>query len=138
MKLVIPMLLATGLLAGGCLGGSAPPPDQRSTLEHGPSKGTITGRVFTRACGGPVVVSTCDPTPYRGVLVFCRTMNEIGLCPSVRVDANSGFRITLLPGRWALLPAPQSGNSVGVKPRWVTVELGKTTTLNIRGGSQLA
>ena len=37
-----------------------------------------------------------------------------------------------------LLPAPESGNSVGVKPRWVTVGLGKTTTLNIHGGSQLA
>ena len=138
MRLLTIASLVIGLLTSGCFGGSTPSSHQQSSLTDGLSKGTIAGRVFTKACGGPVVVSSCDPTPYRGVLVFCRTMNEIGFCPSVRVDANGHYEITLKPGRWAMLPAPASGNFVGVRPRWVTVASGKRTTLNIRGGTQLA
>jgi len=125
-----------GLLTTGCFGGSAPSSHPQSGLAEGLSKGTITGHVFTTACGPRM--SSCDPIPYRGVLVFCRTMNEIGFCPSVRVDADGRYGITLKPGRWAMLPAPASGNVVGVRPRWVTAASGKRTTLNIRGGTQLA
>ena len=95
------------------------------------------GRVFTRVCAGPAVRS-CHPTPYRGVLVFCRTMNEVGPCPSVRVDKDGRYRIALAPGRWAMLPVPESGNVVGVRRRWVSVGPGRTATLIIRGGSTLA
>ena len=136
MRLLTVTSVLVGLLTAGCFGGSTSS-SQQSTHADGLSNGTITGRVFTKACGGPVM-SSCDPTPYRGVLVFCRTMNEIGPCPSVRVDSKSHYRIALKPGRWAILPAPESGNVVGVRPRWVIVGSGKTTTLNIRGGTQLA
>jgi hypothetical protein len=137
LRLLTAISVAAGLLAGGCIGGSTPSSHQPSSVADALSTGTVTGRVFTRACGGPVA-SSCGPTPYRGVLVFCRTMNEIGFCPSVRVDARGHYRIRLEPGRWAVLPAPESGNVVGVRPRWVTVGSGKTTTLDIRGGTQLA
>ena len=61
-------------------------------------------------------------------------MQQIGPCPSARVDATGHFRITLAPaGRWALIPAPGRGNVVFVKPRWVSVGIGETRVLDIRG-----
>lgn len=116
----------------GCLGGASTPPT------HGASKGTIEGRVFATACGGPVVKATCAPTNFRGVLRFCRTTDWMGFCPSARVDATGHYQIKLRAGRYALIPAPSSGNVVGVRPRWVLVGTGQTTTLNIEGGTTLA
>ena len=63
-------------------------------------------------------------------------MGEEGLCPSAKVDATGHFVIKLSPaGRYALLPAPGSGNLVYVEPRWVSVGMGQTKTLNINGGN---
>ena len=67
----------------------------------------------------------CAPTVYRGSLVFCRTMNENGLCPSEEVDSTGRYEIKLWPaGRYALIPAPASGNVVYVRQRWVSVGIG--------------
>ena len=77
----------------------------------------------------------CAPSVYRGSLVFCHTMNQIGFCPSARVDANGHYRIKLRPGRYALLPAPASGNVVYVRPRWVTLAAGEYASLVIDGGN---
>ncbi len=135
MERLIPAasIACLAMLAGGCLGGpsASPATGGGSTLTHDSSEGTIQGRVWTTACG----VTACHPTPYRGSLVFCRTMNQIGLCPSARVDADGRYRIALPGGRYALLPAPGAGNEVEVTPRWVSVGSGRTTTLDIDGGS---
>ncbi len=88
------------------------------------------------ACGG-LVQSSCFTTAYRGRLVFCRTMNQIGPCPSARVDATGHYRISLHPGRWAMIAAPGRGNIVFVKPRWVSVGMGQTRVLDIDGASQM-
>lgn len=63
-------------------------------------------------------------------------MNQIGRCPSAKVDVTGHYAIKLYPvGRYALIPAPGSGNVVYVKPRWVSVGMGQTKTLNIDGGN---
>jgi hypothetical protein len=65
-------------------------------------------------------------------------MQQIGPCPSARVDAAGHYRITLAPaGRWALIPAPARGNVIVVKPRWVSVGMGATRVLDIRGADML-
>ena len=133
--LLIAAFVALTVMTTGCLSGASTPPTPQT---FGPSKGTIQGRVLTTACGGPVVKDTCPPTNYRGSLLFCRTMNQIGFCPSAQVDATGHYQIVLKAGRYALIPAPSSGNVVGVKPRWVSVDIGQTTTLNIDGGTTLA
>jgi hypothetical protein len=132
-------LVSVSLLASGCFDGSSTrPTDGRSTSSHGPTaKGTIEGRVFTIACGGPAAAS-CIPHNYRGSLVFCTTMNEIGPCPSAHVDGTGRFEIKLRPGRYALIPAPGKGNVVWVKPRWVSVGEGRTTAMNINGGNTMS
>jgi hypothetical protein len=129
----IASVASLAMLAGGCLGGpsASPTTGGGSTLPVVPSQGAIQGRVFTTRCG----VTTCGSTPYRGSLTFCRTMNQIGPCPSARVDADGRYRIALMPGRYALVPAPGAGNQVIVKPRWVAVGEGQMTTLDIDGGS---
>jgi hypothetical protein len=114
-----------GILTCGCLGRSSGSP------AHAAAKGTIQGRVSTNACG----ITTCDRTSYRGFLTFCRTMGQIGPCPSARVDAGGRYRIKLLAGRYALVPAPGRGDTVVVTPRWVSVGPGATRTLDINGGS---
>jgi hypothetical protein len=126
-------IASLAVVASGCLGGpsASPATSGGSTPTRGFSKGTIQGRVSATACG----VIACNPTPYRGSLVFCRTMDQIGPCPSARVDADGRYRIALPGGRYALLPAPGAGNEVAVKPRWVSVGAGETTTLDIDGGS---
>jgi hypothetical protein len=97
---------------------------------------TVTGRAWTRGCGGTVGAAGCGPTNYRGELVFCRSMSEIGPCPAAKVDARGRFRIALpRAGHWALIPAPGSGNVVVVKPRWVSVRLRRTAVVNILGGN---
>jgi hypothetical protein len=89
----------------GCAGGGSSHPSH-------PASGTVQGRVFTVDCGGPARAS-CAPTNYRGELAFCRKMNVIGPCPTARVDATGHYRIRLRPaGRWAVIPAPGSGNVV--------------------------
>jgi hypothetical protein len=55
--------------------------------------------------------------------------------PVGRVDADGRYRIALMPGRYALVPAPGAGNQVIVKPPWVAVGEGQITTLDIDGGS---
>jgi hypothetical protein len=72
---------------------------------------------------------------YRGSLVFCRTMGQIGPCPSAEVDARGRYEITLRAGRYALIPAPGKRNVVLVKPRWVSIAGGQVTTLDINGGN---
>jgi hypothetical protein len=96
--------------------------------------GIIKGRVFTTACGGPAG-SPCPLRVYRGSLAFCPTMDEKGLCPTAYVDGRGHYTISLRPGRHALIPAPENGNVVSVKPRWVVVQSGHTTTVNIDGGN---
>jgi len=52
-------------------------------------------------------------------------MNENGLCPSEEVDSTGRYEIKLWPaGRYALIPAPASGNVVYVRQRWVSVGIG--------------
>jgi hypothetical protein len=63
-------------------------------------------------------------------------MNENGLCPSEEVDSTGRYEIKLWPaGRYALIPAPASGNIVHVRPRWVSVGIGQTKTININGAN---
>jgi len=129
--------LSVSLFAGGCFSSSSTPSTRaRSTASSAAVKGTVEGRVFTKACGGPAAIS-CSPDNYRGWLAFCETMNEIGPCPSARVDAAGHYRIALKAGRYALIPAPGNGNVVIVKPRWVQITAGRVTTLNINGGSSV-
>jgi hypothetical protein len=97
--------------------------------------GIITGRVFTKACGGPLVSTACGPTNYRGELVFCLKKDDNRVCPAGRVDATGRYQIRLRPGRYYLASAPGSGNVVQVKPRWVVVGSAQTTTVNINGGN---
>lgn len=129
------ILVSLSLAASGCFGGSSAP-SAAGRPSHGPGEGTVEGRVFTTICGGPPATS-CAPGVYRGSLVFCRTMNEIGPCPSARVDGTGHYEITLRTGRYALLPAPGNGNVVMVRPRWVSIGDGTTTTLNINGGNSM-
>jgi hypothetical protein len=125
------------LLASGCVGGSwAAPTSPRSTPSHGPGTGTIEGRAYTAACGG-LLAKDCAPRSFRGSLVFCRTMNEIGPCPTARVDAAGRYRITLAPGRWAVIPAPGSRDVVVVEPRWVRVGMGQVRRLDLRGDNSM-
>ena len=132
-SLALAVLLA-GLGAGCSVdpGSGVPGPSSGDGI---PTYGVVEGRVITTACGGPPVSGGCDPTPYRGSLVFCTTMDQIGVCPSAHVDGTGHYRIALRHGRHALIPAPANGNVVQVKPRWVDVVAGKTTIVNIDGGS---
>ena len=130
-------LLSLSLLVSGCLNGSstwstAPSPPSHRLV----AKGTIEGRVFTTGCGGPAAAS-CVRHNYCGSLVFCKTMNQIGLCPSAHVDRTGHYEIMLKPGRYALIPAPGNGNVVVVKPRWVSVTEGHTT-VSINGGNSMS
>jgi hypothetical protein len=127
-------VVLAGVLAGCSLGGGSDNLPGPSSGDGVPLYAVIKGRVFTRACGGPPV-PLCPLQVYRGSLAFCPKMNVIGPCPSARVDATGHYSITLRPGRHALIPAPGSGNIVYVKPRWVVVRSGQTTTLNINGGN---
>jgi hypothetical protein len=128
---LIATLVSLSMLASGCLTGSSAPSTGRPV-----AKQTIEGRVFTTACAGPAAQS-CATHNYRGSLVFCKTRNQIGPCPSARVDAAGRYAIRLRPGRYALIPAPGKGNVVAVKPRWVSVTAGRTTTVNIDGGNSM-
>jgi hypothetical protein len=123
-----------GMLAGCSLGGGSDNLPGPSSGDGVPLYGVIKGRVFTTACGGPAAAS-CPLRVYRGSLVFCTKMGQIGPCPSARVDATGHYRIALRRGRHALIPAPGNGNVVEVKPRWVVVVAGRTRTLNINGGN---
>ncbi|HEX2588105.1 MAG TPA: hypothetical protein VHL51_07555 [Gaiellales bacterium] len=133
-------LALIGLTSTACIGGSSTPQLSGTSAAH-PIAGhhlmaTVTGRAWTRDCGGPVGEAGCGPANYRGELVFCRSMSEEGICPAAKVDARGRFRIALpRAGRWALIPAPGNGNVVVVKPRWVSVHLGRTTVVNILGGN---
>ena len=124
-------VLLAGVLAGCSLGNGVA--TQQPDVTGG--DGFIKGRVLTTACGGLPQPGGCAPTPYRGSLVFCAKMGQIGVCPSARVDATGYYRIALRPGRHALMMAPGKGNVVYVKPRWVVVQSGQTTTLNINGAN---
>jgi hypothetical protein len=120
-----------GVLAG-CSLGNGVATQQPDLTDRG--DGIIKGRVFTKACGGPAA-SSCHLLVYRGSLVFCSKMGQIGMCPSARVDATGYYRIALRPGRHALMTAPGKDNVVYVKPRWVVVQSGQTTTVNINGAN---
>ena len=132
-------LVLAGILAGCSLGGRSGA-SSGGTSQGGDAgggarpDGIIKGRVFTKACGGPPA-SSCRLYVYRGSLAFCSKKNVIGPCPSARVDATGNYSITLRPGRHYLFPASGSGNVVYVKPRWLVVRSGQTTTLNINGGN---
>jgi len=129
--------VAAALLGSACFGDSAATTSgaaKRSRPIKSPPKGTISGRVFTTSCGGVVGDGGCAPANYRGSLAFCRTMNEIGPCPSAHVDPIGHFRISLVRGRYALVPAPGQGNVVSVTPRWVSVGIRQTKTIDIDGG----
>ena len=102
-------------------------------LVHGAVTGTLEGRAFATACAGPAA-SSCPRWSYRGSLVFCRKMGQIGESPLARVDARGRYEITLRAGRYALIPAPGKPNVVMVKPRWVVIPGGRTT-LGIDGGN---
>ena len=103
----------------------------------GAAAGIVTGRVFTTACGGPAA-SSCSLRVYRGSLAFCSTMDEKRLCATAKVDGSGHYTIRLRPGRHALIPDPGNGNVVYVKPRWVVVHSGQTTTVNINGGNLMS
>jgi hypothetical protein len=128
-------VVLAGMLAGCRLESQDSAGTKPASGDGIPQYGVIEGRVVTTGCGGLYLSGGCGPTPYRGSLVFCRTMNQIGPCPSARVDADGRYRIALPGGRYALLPAPGAGNEVEVTPRWVSVGSGRTTTLDIDGGS---
>jgi hypothetical protein len=132
---LIAVLVSMSVAASGCLGGSSPPnASPQSTPPPGAVKGTLEGLVFTTACAGPAA-SSCPRRSYRGSLVFCKKMGQIGFCPSARVDARGRYEITLRAGRYALIPAPGTRNVVIVKPRWVSIAGGRVTTLDINGGN---
>jgi hypothetical protein len=95
------------------------------------AKAAVTGRAYTTQCV-PRIAGRCPVTPYRGSLVFCVAMNQIGPCPGATVDADGRFALRLRPGRYALLPAPGSRNVVSIKPRWVSVAAPRTA-LRITG-----
>lgn len=110
---LIAILMSVPVVASACLGGSS----TSGTVgrpSHVPVEGTVQGRVFTTACGGPPA-SSCARENYRGSLVFCKTMNEIGPCPSAHVDGSGHYEITLRAGRYALIPAPGTANVVIVR-----------------------
>lgn len=127
-------VVLAGVLAGCSLNGGSDNLPGPSSGDGVPQYGVIKGRVFTTACGGPAA-SSCSLRVYRGSLVFCSKMGQIGVCPSARVDATGHYRIALRPGRHALMTAPGNGNVVTVKARWVVVVAGQTRTLNINGGN---
>ena len=129
--------LLSSLLVSGCFSTSSTPSSNvRTTPLHGPdAKGTVEGSVFTTACAGPAA-SSCVRHNFRGSLVFCQTMNQIGLCPSAHVDRRGHYEIRLTPGRYALIPAPGKGNVVWVKPRWVSVSAGRST-VRIKGSNAM-
>jgi hypothetical protein len=144
-------LVVTGVMAGCSRGGASGPltagtrpalSEAHVVSDRGVAgvtaqpDGTIQGRVFTTACGGPAG-SSCPLRVYRGSLVFCPTMNSIGPCPSARVDSTGHYTIALRPGWHALIPAPGNGNVVEVQPRGVLVQSGQTTTVNIDGGNRM-
>lgn len=138
VKRVLPVVLI--LVVSGCFGGhSAATRAGTSAVgrtNHGPRAGEIRGRVLTRACGGPKRAGGCAPTIYRGSLMFCRTMSGHGRCRAAKVDSSGRYAIKLRPaGRWALIPAPATGNVVSMEPRWVLVVVGQTRTFNINGGN---
>ena len=130
-------VVLAGVLAGCSLTGGNDNMGRLSSGESIPQYGVIKGRVFTTACGGPAG-SPCPLRVYRGSLAFCPTMSVKGPCPSACVDATGHYRIALRPGRHALIPAPGNGNVVYVKPRWVVVRSGQTTTANINGGNLMS
>jgi hypothetical protein len=127
--------LLSSLLVSGCFSTSSTPSSKvRTAPLHGPeAKGTIEGRVFTTACAGPAA-SSCVRHNYRGSLVFCQAMNQIGFCPSAHVDRAGRYEIMLRPGRYALIAAPDNGNVVEVTPRWVVVGDGRSR-VSISGGN---
>ena len=122
-------VVLAAVLAGCSLGGG----EQQAAPVS--AYGVIQGRVVTTVCAGPQPSSAGCAFPYRGSLVFCSKMGQIGVCPSARVDASGHYRIRLPRGRHALIAAPGRGNVVSVKPRWVSVVGGQTQTLNINGGN---
>ena len=136
-------VVLTSVLAGCSLTSGNDNMGRLSSGDGIPQYGVIEGRVVTTACGGLLLSGGCEPTPYRGSLVFCTKMGQTGMgqtgiCPSTRVDATGHYRIALRPGRHALMPAPGNGNVVQVKPRWVVVVAGHTRTLNINGGNLMS
>ena len=145
-NVVLAVVLA-GMLAGCSRGGAANAPLTAGTPSEGQvvsdrgvagaAAGIVTGRVFTTACGGPAA-SSCSLRVYRGSLAFCSTMDEKSLCPTAHVDGTGHYTIRLRPGRHALIPASGNGNVVYVKPRWVVVHSGQTTTVNINGGNLMS
>src|SRR6478752_5065119 len=116
-SLLLGVVLA-GVLAGCSLGGGSDNLPGPSSGDGVPQYGVIKGRVFTTACGGPAA-SSCPLRVYRGSLVFCTKMGQIGVCPSARVDATGHYRIALRRGRHALMSAPGNVIVVQVRPRWV-------------------
>jgi hypothetical protein len=140
---VLCTLVVLGLIASGCFGSSSTHPGSSGgkaghQLAGHQLAAMLTGRVWTSDCGGPPPPSNagCAPMNYRGSLVFCRSMNAKGSCPSARVDSRGHYKIALpRTGRWAVIPAPGAGNLVFVKPRWIYVRVGRTAVLDIRGGN---
>ncbi|HWG82234.1 MAG TPA: hypothetical protein VN686_04395 [Gaiellales bacterium] len=139
-------VVLAGMLAGCSRGGANVPltagtgPEGQVVSDRGvagAAAGIVTGRVFTTACGGPAA-SSCSLRVYRGSLAFCSTMDEKRLCPTAKVDGSGHYTIRLRPGRHALIPDPGNGNVVYVKPRWVVVHSGQTTTVNINGGNLMS
>jgi hypothetical protein len=134
------LALVIGSLAAGCFGGAGSSASDRPAATRPAAiapkvASKVEGRVFTAVCVGRSA-ARCAPTPYRGSLVFCRTMSQIGLCPSARVDRRGDYEIELPgAGRFALIPAPGRGNVVFVRPRWVVVSPGQTLRLDIDGGN---
>lgn len=129
---------------GGLTGAAMPAPSEGQVSDGSvagatarPDDGIVKGRVFTTACGGPAG-SPCPLRVYHGSLAFCPTMHTKGPCPSARVDSTGHYTIALRPGRHALIPAPGNGNVVYVKPRWVVVQSGQTTIVNINGGNLMS
>jgi hypothetical protein len=126
-------VVLAGVLAGCSLGNGGAARQLPDVTGSG--NGIIKGRVLTTACGGLLLTAGCAPTPYRGSLAFCSKKLVIGPCPSASVDARGHYSISLRPGRHYLVPAPGNGNVVYVKPRWVVVQSGQTTTVNINGAN---
>ena len=70
-----------GVLAGCSLNGGSDNLAGPSSGDGIPQYGVIEGRVVTTACGGLLLSGGCGPTPYRGSLVFCTKMGQIGSVP---------------------------------------------------------